>query len=101
MHLLTLPEHVLRRLLEHETDILTPAEAARRQKYSAPCPRCRGAMHQHLSENPFSADSLLPRTVARCVDCGCEIDTQSGVMMKLGNLAKVEDPFPSIKPSED
>ena len=101
MALITLPQHILRRLLEHEEDILSPLQTARAQKYSAPCPRCKGALHQHLAEKPFSQDSVLPRTTARCVDCGCEIDTQSGIMIKMGNPAKVESPIPIINPKAD
>lgn len=101
MRLLTLPLHVRRRLIEHEDDILTPAVAGRSQKYSAPCPRCGGALHQAMAEQPFTAGSTLPRNVARCVDCGHEIDTQSGMVVKMGNPAKVESPFPIIDPNKD
>lgn len=58
-------------------------------------------MHQHLAERPFTSDSVLPRTSARCVDCGHEIDTQSGFATKMGNPAKVEPPFPIIDPKKD
>lgn len=59
-------------------------------------------MHQFLDgERPFNTFSVLPRTVARCVDCGCEIDTQSGMQIKAGNPAKVEEPFPLIRPKDD
>lgn len=101
MRFLTLPLAVRRRLLEHEPDVLTPAVNERAQKYGKPCPRCGGAMHQSMAERAFTAGSMLPRNVARCVDCGCEVDTQSGMMIKMGNPAKVEPPFPIIDPKKD
>lgn len=101
MKFLTLPVSVLQRLLEHEKDELTPKLQERAQKY-VQCPRCGGALHQHLAaERPFSNTSMLPRTTARCVDCGHEIDTQSGMIVKLGNVGKVEEPFPIIKSKDD
>ncbi len=101
MKFLTLPLNIRRRLIEHEVDILTPKQIARTEKYAQPCPRCGGALHQHLSDQPFNNISPLPRTTARCVDCGHEIDTQSGMIVKLGNVGKIEDPFPTIKPRTD
>lgn len=101
MKVLTLPLSIRRRLLEHEPDLLTPKLEARAQKYSHPCPRCGGALHQHLDPKPFSNTSPLPRTIARCVDCGHEIDTQSDMVVKLGNVGKIEDPFPTIKPAPE
>ena len=58
-------------------------------------------MHQHLAERPFTPDSVLPRTNARCVDCGHEIDTQSGFSVKMGNPAQVKSPIPIIDPKDD
>lgn len=101
MRLLTLPLHVRQRLIEHEEDILSPAVEARAQKYSAPCPRCGGAMHQRLAARTFTSDSVLPRTVAKCVDCDCEIDAQSGLMTATGNPAQVESPLPILDPNKE
>lgn len=58
-------------------------------------------MHQRLAARAFTPDSMIPRTVARCVDCGCEIDTQSGLMTAMGNPAKVEPPLPIIEPKDE
>lgn len=58
-------------------------------------------MHQKLAEKTFTTTSILPRTTAYCVDCGHEVDTQSGMTIKMGNPAKVEEALPIIKPSED
>ncbi len=101
MKVLTLPLDVRRRLVEHEEDVLSPAVEDRAQRYSAPCPRCGGAMHQRLAAVAFTPDSKLPRTTARCVDCDCEIDTQSGLMTAMGNPAKVEPPIPIIEPKNE
>lgn len=101
MKLLTLPLAVRRRLIEHEANVLAPALELRTKSFSLPCTRCGGAMHQKLAERSFTANSVLPRTTAYCVDCGHEIDTQSGITIKMGNPAKVEEALPIIKPSED
>lgn len=101
MKLFTLPPSITARLLYDEKDTLTPMVEARNAKASLPCPRCGGAMHLSLAEKPFTNTSVLPRTVARCVDCSCEMDMQSGLMVKMGNPAKVEEPFPLIKPKDD
>lgn len=100
MRFLTLPLNVRRRLIEHEPDILTPAVEKRAQTYGHPCTRCGGAMHQSMAERAFTSGSVLPRNVARCVDCGHEIDTQSGMVTKMGNPAAVEPPFPIIDPNK-
>lgn len=96
-----LPEAIRRRCLKYEENTLTPAVEKRAAEFSRPCPRCGGALQQHLAEKAFNTLSILPRTIARCVDCGHEIDTQSGMTVKSGNPALVEEPFPLIKPSED
>jgi len=96
MRLRTLPLSVRRKLIENQPDILTPLAVARATKYSTPCPRCGGAMHQHLAPRAFTAESVLPRTVARCVDCSYEVDTQSGIVTNTGNPAKVEEALPII-----
>lgn len=101
MKLLTLPLEVRRRLIDKEPDILSPALEARAQKYSVPCARCGGAMHQRLATQTFTVDSMLPRTVARCVDCEYEIDTQSNIVTAMGNPAKVEPPIPIIDPKKE
>lgn len=100
MKLRTLPQHITRRLLQHESDTLTPAHTARAQQFSRPCPRCNGALHQIPQAQAFTVGSVLPRTSAQCVDCGFEVDTQSGVITKTGNPAKVEEPFPLIQPKD-
>lgn len=101
MRILTLPLSIRKKLLEHEPDLLSQKVKDRTEKYGFPCPRCGGALHQHLSDRPFTNTSSLPRTTAQCVDCGHEIDTQSGMIVKLGNPAKVEPPFPIIDPKKE
>jgi hypothetical protein len=100
MRLRTLPLHVRRRLIQHEDDVLTPAVQAQAQKYSSACPRCGGAMHLGLAEKPFRG-GILPANEARCVDCGCVIDALSGMMVKMGNPAKVEEALPIIDPKKE
>ena len=101
MKLRTLPLDVRRRLIAGQPNILAPALEARTQRFSQPCPRCGGALHQHLAARPFTTDSIIPRTTAKCVDCGFEIDAQSGIIVAQGNPAKVEEALPITKPKDD
>lgn len=44
-------------------------------------------------EAVYSEHDPLPRTMARCVDCGQVLDPGTGIILELGNPAKIEDPF--------
>lgn len=101
MKLRTLPLHIRQRLLQYQEDTLTPECEKQNSFFEKPCPRCGGALHRRLAERPFHTTSVVPRLYAQCVDCGCELDTQTGLMVTMGNPAKVEEPFPIIKPKED
>lgn len=57
-------------------------------------------MHIGLAHRPFGA-GILPRSEAKCVDCDCIIDTQSGLMVAMGNPAKAESPIPIIDPAKE
>lgn len=57
-------------------------------------------MHIGLAHKPFG-DGILPRSEAKCVDCDCIIDTQSGLMVAMGNPAKAESPIPIIDPTKE
>jgi hypothetical protein len=57
-------------------------------------------MHLLLAKTPFRG-GMLPANEARCVDCGCVIDAQSGMMIQMGNPAKVEPALPIIDPTKE
>lgn len=82
-------------MLKHEVDVITPLVTSRASQAKAfPCPRCGGSMRQRLYEkNQFSSDDPLPRMMLACVDCEHSVDQQTGVVVKLGNPAAIDDPF--------
>lgn len=95
MNVKTLPQDVLRRLIEKEEDILGPmADADRTARATTPCPRCGGPFHKQFDpQRAFSPDRPLPRAFYRCVDCGYTYDPHTGFVIAMGNPGKVEDPF--------
>jgi len=102
MALKILPEHITRRLLQGEEDMITPEVAATQAiQDSTPCPRCGGHFHKMLDPNrAFSADRALPRSFLQCVDCGYTYDPHTEIVIATGNPAKVKDPF-KINARED
>jgi hypothetical protein len=101
MRFKVLPPELTRLLTKDEEDILTPRADKRAFAVGlAPCSRCGGKMQQKLNTvQPFTPEEPLPRTFAVCDDCGFAYDPHSGLVVAMGNPAKVEDPF-SIPESE-
>lgn len=50
-------------------------------------------MQAQLRETMFSSQDPLPRRTLRCVECAHEVDELTGVVVKLGNPADIDDPF--------
>jgi hypothetical protein len=50
-------------------------------------------MHAQLRAQPFGTDDPLPRQLLQCVDCEHTVDELSGIVVKTGNVGKIEDPF--------
>lgn len=62
------------------------------------CPRCHSSMAPHLDPNNlFRHDDPLPKTLAKCPECGAVIDPCSGLVHYRGDPTKVEDPLPILK----
>jgi hypothetical protein len=95
MQLKPLPPELLRLLVKDEEDILTPRAEKRAFAVGLdPCSRCGGKMQETLnSVHPFTPEEPLPRTLAVCDDCGFSYDPHNGIIVSMGNPAKVEDPF--------
>lgn len=88
-----LPPGAARKLIEGYRDTLTPLATTLRDRVtSSPCPRCSGALHQVLHPSfMFTNASPLPRTVGRCVDCEYTVDPLTGIVLNVGNPAKVKE----------
>lgn len=94
-------QEVLKAIVEQEVDLLTPLVEADQKVYdSAACPRCGGATikERDLKRDievlddgtAFSTSSRpIPRYLSRCVDCGCLFDAFSGLLLEMGNLARI------------
>jgi hypothetical protein len=98
----TLPPGLAKRLIQHDADILSPAQEARAVFHeTTPCPRCKGALHPALhSPYAFTQGEVLPRTLARCVDCELLLDPATGLILETGNPGKIEQPLPIVRPDE-
>lgn len=57
-------------------------------------------MHPQMRTNPYTSDDPLPRQLLCCVDCEHTVDELTGVVVKLGNPANIDDPF-KINTDED
>lgn len=83
-------------------DELTPmAEAQTASIKSMACPRCHSSMAPHLDARFVYGEDALPRTMAKCPECGSIIDPRNGIVYDRGDARKVEDPLPIVKPSAD
>lgn len=98
----TLDPNLAKLLVKHDEDILTPrAEKRSFAVASTPCPECGGTFRQ--CTNPvmvFTQEEPLPRVLAECDSCGFTYDPHNGIIVGMGNPAKVRDPF-EIPQSED
>lgn len=97
-----MPADLMRHLIDGEEDELTgPMEQRIGSIKRAPCPRCGSSLHPKIHpSSPFSPDDPLPRMIATC-ECGFAQDPTTGIVIDLGSAAKVQDPLPIIKPSDD
>lgn len=62
------------------------------------CPRCKGKCHKEYdAQHAFSdPDTLVPRALLRCDDCTALFDPHNGMIVEMGNLAKVGSDIPII-----
>lgn len=99
----TLPPGIAQMMVRGHEDILTPAMEQRQAKIErTPCPRCGSAMQGHIHANHVFTDAeLLPRTCAKCVECGLILDPVTNLILDTGDPRKIEEALPIIKPAED
>lgn len=65
------------------------------------CKRCSGSCRKEIlnSVHAFSdPNSLVPRSVLRCLSCECLFDPHTGILLEMGNPAKVPPDIPIIDP---
>lgn len=66
------------------------------------CQRCGGTCRKEtVVRHAFAdAETLVPRSVLRCLSCDCLFDPHSGVRLEMGNLGKIQPPIPIIDPNK-
>ena len=91
------------RLIQGVPDILTPLAESRTSGIKRmQCPRCGSSMGPSLYVPAvFSEHDPLPRTVAKCPECGSIIDPQTQIVLHTGDPRAVGDALPKINPTED
>lgn len=109
MHFKEMDPNLILDILSKETDILTPLVAADQEIYNdASCPRCGGTTIKERdianSIEVFEDGSIaskssrpIPKFLCRCVDCECLFDPFSGLLLEMGNVAKVRPRIPIIR----
>lgn len=68
------------------------------------CPRCGGNCRKEVlsARHAFSdPETLVPRSVLRCLSCDCLFDPHTGMRLEMGNPAKVPPDIPIIRPRDD
>jgi len=93
---------LLEQCLEGHEDVLTP-KAEERNKFfgSLQCPRCGSECRPESIVRAEESGAVLTKTNARCLGCGCLFEPDLGLIIEMGNLAKLEPDIPIIHPSED
>jgi len=105
MDLKPLDPQITLRLLEGHEDTITPLAAQREQFYqNQTCPQCLGASFRKTGDARFlfRPGEALPRYWLECEGCKCVFDPHSGLVIKMGNVAKSLEPaFPILPDRED
>jgi DNA-directed RNA polymerase subunit M/transcription elongation factor TFIIS len=102
MKLKFLDQRQTKQLLSGHKDILTPlVEAREKTLYSQPCPKCGGFCKKTAYHNVLFRDhDILPHFYLKCAACGHEFDPETGLIVKLGNIAQAVEPvIPILKNS--
>lgn len=66
------------------------------------CPSCKGTSlsKRHATRHAFADPNwLVARATLVCNQCKCEFDPHTGIILEMGNPAKVELPYGLIDPS--
>lgn len=97
------PEEVAR-LLEGHKDIVTSLAEKREQFYNdQQCPSCASTSHTRSTNAniAFLGNDPIARFILECQDCGCVFDPHSGLVLQLGNRARLEPAIPILPGQED
>jgi hypothetical protein len=94
------------KLIEGYEDELSPAHKVQEAFYRQfTCPRCGrdGLARETISaRHAFSdPDSPVPRAGLRCNSCSCLFDPHTGMLVEMGNPAKIPPDIPIIDPTAD
>lgn len=68
------------------------------------CKRCGSSCRKETlnSVHAFAdPETLVPRSVLRCLSCNCLFDPHTGMILEMGNPAKVPPDIPIIRPSDE
>jgi hypothetical protein len=95
MSLKPVDPRITAKLLEGHQDVISGLAAEREKFYQhQSCPYCQGNSFRKIGDGRtlFRAGEPLPRYQLHCLDCGCEFDPFSGIVLTIGNLAKAFEP---------
>jgi len=104
MHLKTLDPQITLKLLEGHEDVITPLAAERETFYqNQTCPQCLGTDFRKTGDSRFlfRQGEALPRYWLECVGCLCVFDPHSGLVLKMGNVARSLEPAIPILPGPE
>jgi hypothetical protein len=69
---------------------------------SRQCPRCGGGCRAEPDvQRMIRAGTTMTMYHCRCLECGCLFDPSLGLIVEMGNLARVRPTIPTIYPKED
>jgi hypothetical protein len=80
------------KLIEGHEDVLSPEAKALDTLYRQfRCPRCSEALSKEFDGRHAFSDSetLVPRALLRCLNCGYLVDPHTNVVLESGNPAKI------------
>jgi len=102
MSLKFLDPEIIQKLIEGHEDVLSPL-ARENEKYyaSQACPRCGGSCKKLADHRTmFNGDAPLPKFYLECLACGEQFDPHTGMIIRIGNVAKAVEPTTPIINSE-
>jgi len=104
MNLKTMDPHITLKLLEGRVDVITPLAAEREAFYqSQTCPQCLGTSLKKTGDVRFMfrPGEALPRYWLECDGCRCVFDPHTGLVVKMGNIARSLEPAIPILPDRE
>jgi hypothetical protein len=94
------PEFALKAIEGYQNELEPERKALEAFYRQFRCKRCGGfckkeQVHGHVFSDP---NVLVPRAVLRCTRCSCLFDPHSGLILEMGNPAKVPPDIPILDP---